>query len=215
MDPAAEGRYIPALRFHRLTPLYDSLFKAVMREHTLKTALIRHARIGPGMRVLDLGCGTGTLTIMAQRAHPDAAFIGLDGDPHVLSTAAHKAPAQGITWELGLASSLPFPDAHFDRVLASLVIHHLDRTGKQQAFQEARRVLTGDGHLIVLDFTAPWSGITGLQAAVMRHLERADDNFAGRLPGFMARAGFDTVDEVGRYSTIVGPVAIWRAQPGG
>jgi hypothetical protein len=49
----------------------------------------------------------------------------------------------------------------------------------------------------------------------MRHLERADDNFAGRLPGFMARAGFDTVDEVGRYSTIVGPVAIWRAQPGG
>lgn len=100
-------------------------------------------------------------------------------------------------------------------MLTSLVIHHLDRTGKQQAFQEARRVLTGDGHLIVLDFTAPWSGITGLQAAVMRHLERADDNFAGRLPGFMARAGFDTVDEVGRYSTIVGPVAIWRAQPGG
>lgn len=169
MDPAAEGRYIPALRFHPLTPLYDPLFKALMRERTLKTALIRHARIGPGVRVLDLGCGTGTLTIMAQRAYPDAAFIGLDGDPHVLSTAARKAPALGITWELGLASS----------------------------------------------FTAPWSGITGVQAAVMRHLERADDNFAGRLPGFMARAGFDTVDEVGRYSTIVGPVAIWRAQPGG
>ena len=49
----------------------------------------------------------------------------------------------------------------------------------------------------------------------MRHLERAEDNFAGRLPGFMTRAGFDPVDEVERYSTMFGPVAIWRAQPGG
>jgi ubiquinone/menaquinone biosynthesis C-methylase UbiE len=214
MDNGTQGRYIPALRFHRLTSLYDPLFKAVMREHTLKTALIQQARIEAGMRVLDLGCGTGTLTIMTQRAHPDAAVTGLDGDPHVLSTAANKAPGLEITWALGLASNLPFPDAHFDRVLTSLVIHHLDRTGKQHAFQEARRVLTGNGQLVVLDFTAPWSRITGLQAAVMRHVERAEDNFAGRLPGFMARAGFDQVDEVGRYSTVFGPVAIWRAQPG-
>jgi hypothetical protein len=55
--------------------------------------------------------------------------------------------------------------------------------------------------------------ITGLQAAVLRHLERADDNIAGRLPGLMTQAGFDTVDEVGRYSTAFGPVTIWRAQP--
>jgi hypothetical protein len=54
---------------------------------------------------------------------------------------------------------------------------------------------------------------TRLQAAVMRHAERADDNFAGRLPAFMAHAGFDPVDQVERYATIVGPVAIWRAQP--
>jgi ubiquinone/menaquinone biosynthesis C-methylase UbiE len=215
MDPGTQGRYIPALAFHRLTPLYDPVLKWGMRERTLKTALIRHARIERGMRVLDLGCGTGTLTIMAQQAHPDAAFTGLDGDAHVLSAAANKAPGLGIHWQLGLASNLPFPDSHFDRVLTSLVIHHLDRSGKQHAFREARRVLTGNGHLVVLDFTAPWSRVTGLQAAVMRHVERAEDNFAGRLPGFMTRAGFDPVDEVERYSTMFGPMAIWRAQPGG
>ena len=55
--------------------------------------------------------------------------------------------------------------------------------------------------------------ITGLQAGVLRDLERTDDNVAGRLPGLMTQAGFDTVDEVGRYSTVFGPVAIWRAQP--
>ena len=214
MDPETQGGYIPALRFHRLTPFYDPLLKWGMRENTLKTALIRHARISPGMRVLDLGCGTGTLTIMAQQAHPDASFTGLDGDPHVLTAAARKAPGAGITWQLGLAGDLPFPDAHFDRVLTSLVIHHLDRADKQHAFVEARRVLTGSGQLIVLDFTAPWSVVTGLQAGVLRHLERASDNVAGRLPGFMTQAGFDTVDEVGRYTTVFGPVAIWRAQPG-
>jgi ubiquinone/menaquinone biosynthesis C-methylase UbiE len=213
MDPETQGRYIPALRFHRLTPLYDPLLKWGMREHTLKTALIQHARINPGMRVLDLGCGTGTLTIMARQAHPGASFTGLDGDPGVLSIAARKAPGSGVTWQLGLAVDLPFPDAHFDRVLTSLVIHHLDPADKQHAFREVRRVLTCSGQLIVLDFTAPWSVITGLQAGVMRHLERTDDNFAGRIPGFMSQAGFDTVDEVGRYSTAFGPVAIWRAQP--
>jgi ubiquinone/menaquinone biosynthesis C-methylase UbiE len=211
MDPGTQGGYIPALRFHRLTPFYDPLLKWVMREHTLKTALIQQARIGPGMRVLDLGCGTGTLTVMAKLAHPGASFTGLDGDQR---TAAEKAPGSGVTWQLGLAGDLPFPDAHFDRVLTSLVIHHLDRADKQHAFLEARRVLTGSGQLIVLDFTAPWSVVTGLQAGVLRHLERADDNVAGRLPGFMTQAGFDTVDEVGRYTTVFGPVAIWRAQPG-
>ena len=200
MDPGTQARYIPALRFHQLTPLYDPLLKWVMRERTLKTALIRHARIEPGMRVLDLGCGTGTLTIMAQRAHPGATFTGLDGDPRVLAAAADKAHGLGIHWELGLANNLPFPDTHFDRVLTSLVIHHLDGAGKQEALREARSV------------TAPWSVLTRLQAAVMRHVERADDIFAGRLPTFIVDAGFDPVDELARNATIFGPVAIWRAQ---
>ena len=166
------------------------------------------------MRVLDLGCGTGTLTIMAQEAHPGASFTGIDGDARVLTVAVNKAPRSGITWALGLASNLPFPDAYFDRVLTSLVMHHLDRDDKLRAFGEARRVLIGEGQLNVLDFTAPWSAITGLQATAMRRLERTDDNFAGRLPGFMAQAGFDPVEEVERFATVFGPVAIWRAQPG-
>lgn len=215
MGTPDHGHYIPALRFRRLTPLYDPLLKWVMRERRLKYELIREAGIGPGMRVLDLGCGTGTLTIMASHAHPDAAFTGLDGDPAVLAAARAKGSGHDIAWELGLAQALPFPDGHFDRVLTSLVIHHLDRSGKEQAFREARRVLADLGQLIVLDFSAPRSRATRIQAGIMRHLERTDDNFAGRLPGFMRQAGFATVEEVGGFATLFGPVSIWRAHKQG
>ena len=81
------SRYIPALSFKWLTPLYDPLLKWVMREESFKRRLIQQANIHPKMKVLDLGCGTGTLTLMLKRAHPEAEVTGLDGDPQVLDIA--------------------------------------------------------------------------------------------------------------------------------
>ncbi len=59
-----EKRYIPALSFRWLTPLYDPLLKWVMREETFVCKLVQQANIQPRMKVHDLGCGTGTLTLM-------------------------------------------------------------------------------------------------------------------------------------------------------
>ncbi|MFT3894180.1 MAG: methyltransferase domain-containing protein [Anaerolineales bacterium] len=98
-------RYIPALRFKWLTPLYDPLLKWVMREETFKRRIIQQANIQPGMNVLDLGCGTGTLTLMLKRAHPNANITGLDGDPQVLNIAREKSGGMDIRWDEGLASS--------------------------------------------------------------------------------------------------------------
>ncbi len=66
------AHYIPALRYDWLTPLYDPIVGWMMREAAFKCRLVEQARIESGHHVLDLGCGTATLTILVKQAHPDA-----------------------------------------------------------------------------------------------------------------------------------------------
>lgn len=185
--------------------------KWVMRDRRLKSALIRVADVQPGMRVLDVGCGTGTLAIMLHRAEPEALLTGIDPDPSILRIARDKAGELPIQWDQGVASELPYPDAAFDRVVSSLVIHHLDTDDKRAAFREACRVLGPDGQLVVLDFAPPMSLWERLVAQGMRRLESVADNYDGLLPTFMSEAGFSEVRESARLASPFGPVAIWRS----
>lgn len=204
-------RYISALSFKWLTPVYDPLLKWGMREQTFKRRLIQRANIQPSMNVLDVGCGTGTLTLMIKAAQPGANVTGLDGDPQILEIARRKPYADQIQWDQGLASSLPYPDSTFDRVVTSLVIHHLVTDDKQRAFKEIHRVLKPQGELYVLDFGTPDSLPTRFIARVMRGLEEAADNFDGLIPQFITEAGFRSVGEGGHFFTVFGPLYLWKA----
>lgn len=206
--------YIPALGSHWLTPLYDPLLKWVMHEESFKRALIRQANIQPNMRVLDLGCGTGTLALMLKNAHPEAHVTGLDGDPQVLRLAREKPSDMEIQWDEGLACSLPYPDAYFDRVITSLVIHHLTTDFKRTAFREVYRVLKPKGELHILDFGMPHSVLPRLITTYMRYLEEVADNFDGLIPLFVTEAGFSSISEVEHFFTIFGPLSLWRAMKG-
>jgi len=208
------SRYFPALSFHWLTPLYDPLLKWIMREETFKQWLIRQAGIAPAMQVLDLGCGTGTLTLMLKRAHPDAVITGLDGDSQVLDIARQKSHGMNIQWDEGLASALPYPDSTFDRVVTSLVIHHLTTEEKRRAFKEMYRILQPQGQLHILDFGTPHSAMTRFMAKYMRRLEETADNFDGLIPLFIKEAGFSGVEEAKYFVTLFGPLSSWRAVKG-
>lgn len=207
-------RYIPALSFKWLTPLYDPLLKWVMREETFKRKLIQQANIQPQMKVLDLGYGTGTLTIMIKRNHPDTQVTGIDGDSEVLRIAQEKSRGTDIQWEEGLASSLPYPDSAFDRVVTSLVIHQLAKEDKRRAFKEIYRVLKPHGELYVLDFGAPHSSFTRIMTTYMRRLEETADNFDGLIPLFITEAGFGGVKEAQNFVTVFGPLSIIQAVKG-
>jgi ubiquinone/menaquinone biosynthesis C-methylase UbiE len=208
------SNYIPALRFKWLTPLYDPLLKWVMREETFKRKLVDHSGVQPGMKVLDLGCGTGTLTRMLKQAHPNASVIGIDGDPQVLTIAREKSHGINIRWDQGHASSLPYPDSAFDRIVTSLVIHHLVQDDKRRAFQEMFRVLKPDGKLQVLDFGTPHSLLARFMAGYMRRLEEVADNFDGLIPPFIMEAGFGSVMEAEHFLTVFGPLSLWHAVKG-
>ncbi len=209
--------YIPALGHDWLTPLYDPLLRWGMREETFKRGLIAQAQITPGYRVLDLGCGTATLTILIKQLHPEATVIGLDGDPQVLEIGRAKAARAGvdITLDQGMAFQLPYPDTSFDRVLSSLVLHHLTREDKQRTAYEAFRVLRPGGELHVVDFGKPHTVPAHMLSLVTRRLERAADNIAGLLPKMFRRAGFEAVEEAARYMTIVGTLASYKARKPG
>lgn len=208
-----EKNYIPALSFRWLTPLYDPLLKWGMREEIFKRSLIQRAHIQAGQRVLDLGCGTGTLTIMLKVAVPHADITGVDGDEEILSIAKSKSELAhvDITWDHGLAYDLPYPDDSFDRIVSSLMIHHLVSADKLRAFREVHRVLRLDGGFHIVDFGKPFSLLTRVQGAAMRNLEEAADNFGGLILPMLKEAGFDSASEDEHMNTLFGPIWFYQA----
>jgi ubiquinone/menaquinone biosynthesis C-methylase UbiE len=211
--------YVPALGHDALTRLYDPLLAITVREKTLKGRLLDQAAIGRGQAVLDVGCGTGTLAILAKQRHPDAEVVGLDGDPKVLAIARAKIARAGVAVELrdGLASSPAlFPAASFDRVLTSFVLHHLTTAEKLAALAAIRAWLRPGGELHVLDFGPQRNPVLALVARALGRIggagDRIHDNWQGRLPALIREAGFAHADETGRAFTPFGSASFYAAR---
>ena len=209
--------FIPALRYGALTALYDPLLRWTMRESLFKDQLIRQARIQTGSRVLDLGCGTGTLTLRLKRQQPDAEVVGLDADPQALRIAEAKAAAAGIpiAFDQGMAFALPYADNTFDRVLSSLLFHHLTHEDKARTAREAKRVLQPLGELHVADWGKARNGAMRaafLAVQLLDGFETTTENVRGALPHVFAAAGFEDVRESAQYVTLFGTLALYQAR---
>ena len=185
-----------------------------MPEMELKAALIAQAAIGGSHRILDLGAGTETLTLELKQTAPAAEVIGLDGDARVIKIARRKAAAAGlpIRFDRGSATALPYDSYSFDRVFASLMLHHLSLEDKRAALGEVRRVLRSGGELHILDFGEPRSLPAHLVSLVMSHIEETRELIAGRLPAMLQEAGFDHVEETARRLTLIGALNLYRGR---
>ncbi|MEP7136785.1 MAG: methyltransferase domain-containing protein [Chloroflexota bacterium] len=147
-------------RLIRWAPYYD-LFTNLLtlgQSSRLRKLTVDHALIKPGDTVLDVGCGTGDVTIPAKvRAGKDGKVYGIDPAPEMIAVARSKAARKGldIDFRIAVIESLPFPDASIDVVTSSLMMHHLPDDLKVRGLAEIYRVLKPGGRLLVFDFMRP------------------------------------------------------------
>jgi len=209
--------YILALRYRWLTRFYDPVVAFTTREQVFRKKLLRLITCTAGDRVLDLACGTGTLTRMIKTEYPSTTVHGLDGDPDILEQARHKSRQEnlGIRFDEGMSFSMPYPDNAIDLVVSSLFFHHLTAKNKRRTLAEVKRVLSADGRFIVCDWGKPANPVLRLTFGLVQALDGFEvtrDNALGRLPGFIADAGFSQVMVVDRVSTMLGTLDLIKAR---
>ncbi len=212
-----QTRFIPALRFKWLTPLYDFFLNLTMPEKKIKQALIASANISAGAKVLDFGCGTATLTIMVKEIYPGAKVTGIDVDREILGKAIQKVKEKKSDIFLldydGL--QLPFQDKAFDRIISCLVFHHLDTATKQKVLAELFRVLNKNRQLCIADFGRSKSWVQRTLFNIIRGLDGFKStaaNAKGLLPELISDAGFENITITNRVKTIFGEVQIISAE---
>jgi len=151
---------------------------------------------------------------LVKKSQPSAKVIGIDIDPTGLKIAKGKAAQAGvdITFDLGTAFKLPYPENYFDRVVSSLIFHHLTTENKVRSLKEALRVLKPKGELHIADLGKPRNLLMHLPSKVMRHLEESEDNIKGLLPHTFRIAGFEQVKENAKFMTMVGTIALYEGQ---
>ena len=213
---ASSDRFVPALGHDWLTPMYDVVAR-LTGERRFKRRLIDVAGIVAGQDVLDLGCGTGTLALMISQMRPGARVAGLDIDPRILAIARRKIADAGadIAIHEGSATSPPLPPASFDRVLTTLMLHHLTTEQKRETLNAVRRLLRPGGELHIADWGKPHNALmrfASLGFQLFDGGETTGANLRGELPALVKDAGFEDVAETERCMTPFGTLAFVRGR---
>ena len=232
-----EGRaYLPATAWKAFLPWYDVMSR-LLGAGPSHRRLVTQADPPPGGRVLEIGCGTGNVLAAMARRRPDVELVGLDPDAGALERARGKLGA-GVRLEQGFADDLPLPDADVDRVLSSLMLHHLPADEQRGALREVRRVLRPGGSLHLLDMEgersrSPISRLAGAAMGAMSRTRRSgpehegqghghghghghgqapQGSAAGEVLALLTEAGLVDAEVVGRRRWVFGTLVFYRAR---
>ena len=177
---------------------YDFFGKLISfgRDKAVRNKLIELAAPAPGEKVLDLGCGTGTLAIAIKPRVGAGEVHGIDASPEMIQVAKDKSAKDGsdVEFRVALIEAIPFPDASFDLVTNSLMLHHLPDDLKAKGFLEVRRVLKPGGRFMTVEFAADSHSPLGHLLAIFGHSR--GESTVDKLTPMLKAAGFGDVEGI-------------------
>ena len=197
-------------RIIRWASIYDTTVNIMTLGHArrLRSLTVDQALLKPGESILDVGCGTGAVTIPAKmKVGNKGSAAGIDPAPEMISVARQKAKQAGldIDFRVGVIESLPFSDATFDVVTSSLMMHHLTGRLRVKGLAEIWRILKPGGRILIADMRRPTgSAFKKFFTSVVLHHGHVVEFGLQDLPALLKEAGFEEVEQLDTHFLTIG-----------
>jgi demethylmenaquinone methyltransferase/2-methoxy-6-polyprenyl-1,4-benzoquinol methylase/phosphoethanolamine N-methyltransferase len=197
-----EGRLI------RWAPYYDLMVNVTSLGHAgmLRRITVDNAQIQPGDSVLDVGCGTGEVALLAKTRTKAGRVYGIDPAPEMIAVAKSKAARKklNVDFRVGVIEALPFPDASLDVVTSSLMMHHLPDDLQVGGMAEVYRVLKPGGRLLIADFMQPTGSILKHLFMVVTHHQKVQSGLAQEVKELLQETGFSQIIQLDNNVLVIG-----------
>lgn len=214
-EAQAPAAFTSALAYPALTPLYDAAIALLTREKSWRSAVVDRVSLTGGERLLDVGCGTGSLIVRLASGAPRVEIHGIDPDADVLRRARKKAAAAGVRAEFHqgfLTDEFLTHHGGFDVVTSSLVFHQVPLDGKRALLSLMWRALNPAGRLLIADYslqrTALMRALFGATVQALDGVADTQPNADGVLPALISESGFSEVREAQSFQTATGSISI-------
>lgn len=210
--------FTPALGHSWLSDLYDPAIALLTRERVWRRALVEALDPRAGERIVDVGCGTGTLAALIKGRAPESQVLGIDPDGDILDRARAKTRSRGVDIDFaqGFARDVGriAGDAGADKVVSSLVFHQLPLPEKRAGLTACLRALTPGGRLHIADYGLQRTAAMRILFRIIQTLDGYADtqpNADGVIPVLLAEVGFTEIEETRVFPTPTGSISLYRA----